>query len=377
MPEPEPHLAPPPPPQPAPAPRAPGFFELFEQSLEAIVDPSVFRRAAERPAPSFGAAAGLALAAGAAALAVNLVHAFISSPGLLGRFSPAVQAAVGVAALGFYSCLMLLLAAALYGIGRGFGGKGEFDRGLQAAAMISVLAPVQMLCNWFPIAWIVPALLAAWVAAGALEGLFNARPGPARALCALLAAAAIGLQAAGRALTDRAIAVYGETQAVKTALIPEPNGLVSMAAGPPHAENAAAAAVSAPVATSGLDLLRGGPPEGEAGVESQQPAPSAPAQGVSSPAMAANMQAMQANAAGMLDALTPMLNMLQKSSKMGPQQKADVKELQGLMQELKTQMVSGKKMDDSAFKEKMSRYQSLLMKVMAYSAPAPSAAPAR
>jgi hypothetical protein len=86
---------------------------------------------------------------------------------------------------------------------------------------------------------------------------------------------------------------------------------------------------------------------------------------------------MQANAAGMLDALTPMLDMLQSSGKIGPQQKADMKELQGLMQELKTQMVAGKRMDDAVFKEKMARYQALLMKVMAYSAPPQSAAPAR
>ncbi len=74
---------------------------------------------------------------------------------------------------------------------------------------------------------------------------------------------------------------------------------------------------------------------------------------------------MQANAAGMLDALTPMLNMLANSKTMKPAQKADIKELQGLMQELKTQMISGKRMDNAVFAEKMARYQTLLMKVMA------------
>ncbi len=220
MPEPEPRPAP----QPAKAstaPQAPGFGELFEQSLAAIVDPSVFRRAAERPAPSFGAAGGLALAAGAEALAINLAHAVVASPGLLQPLTPLILAAVGVAALGLYASVLLLLAVLLYGIGNGFGGKGEFERGLQAAAMISVLAPVQMLCNWFPAAWIVPALLAAWVAAGALENLFNVRPGPARTLCALLAAGAIGLQFAGRALADRARDAYAATQAASARPPPE------------------------------------------------------------------------------------------------------------------------------------------------------------
>ena len=83
---------------------------------------------------------------------------------------------------------------------------------------------------------------------------------------------------------------------------------------------------------------------------------------------------MQATTAGMLDALTPMLNMLTHLKTLKPGQRADVKELQGLMQDLKTQMASGKRMDNAAFAKKMSRYQSLLLKVMAYSAPAQSAA---
>jgi hypothetical protein len=214
MPEPESRPAPATPPKPA-SPRAPGFGELLEQSLLAVVDPSVFRRAAARPAPSFGVAGGLALAAGAATLAAGLAYAVISSPELLRRFTPPILAALGAAALGVYALLVLLFAAALYGIGKGFGGGGDFDRGLQAAAMISVLAPLQMLCNWFPFAWIAPALLAAWAAAGALEGLFDARPGPVRSLCVLLAAGGIGLQAAGRALTDRALGAYGAVQAAK------------------------------------------------------------------------------------------------------------------------------------------------------------------
>ena len=369
MPEPEPRPSQTPP-KPAPAPRAPGIAEVFEQSLAALVDPSVFRRAASRPAPSFGAAAGLALAAGAAALAVNVVHAAVSSPLILRQFSPATMAAVGTAALGLYAFLILWFAAVFYGVGRGFGGSGGFERGLQAAAMISVLAPVQMLCNWFPIAWAVPALLAAWVAAGALEGLFNARPGPARALCALLAAGAIGLQFAGRAAADRALDAYGAVRAVKEASTANADlaGSMSALTQQVQAVTVAASAVSAPPATSGLDLLRGGPSEGDAAPAEPQ-APSASGQAAPAPEMTASVQAMQANAAGMLDALTPMLNMLQSSSRLGPQQKADVKELQGLMQELKTQMVSGKRMDDAVFKEKMTRYQTLLLKVMAYSAP--------
>jgi hypothetical protein len=360
-----------------PAPRAPGCAELFEQSLAAVVDPAVFRRAAARPAPSFGAAGGLAFGAGAAALAVNLAHAAVSSPDILQRFSPAIMAAVGVAALGLYASLLLLLAAALCGIGNVLGGKGEFERGFQAAAMISVMAPVQMLCGWFPAAWFVPALLAAWLAAGALEGLFNARSGPARAVCALLAAGAIGLQFEGRALADRARDAYAATQAAAAANADLARSMTALAQ---QAQAMTAAAVppgAAPTATSGLDLLRG-PSEGDSAASPSFPTgASAAAPGLAAPAPAA-VQAMQGNAAGMLDALTPMIAMLAASKTLGAQQKADVKELQGLMQDLRTQMISGKRMDNAVFAEKMTRYQALLMRVMSYSAqskPAPADAP--
>lgn len=384
MPEQAPRSAPQPQ-QPAPAPPAPGLVELFEQSLTAVVDPSVCRRAAARPAPSFGAAAGLALASGAAALAVDLAHGLVSSPALLQRFSPAVLAAVGVAGLGLYASVLLLLAVMLYGIGNGFGGKGEFERGLQAAAMISALAPVQMLCSWFPAAWIAPALLAAWVAAGALEGLFNARRGPVRALCALLAAGAIGLQFAGRALIDRTRDAYAATQAVSAANVELARSMSALAQRMPAEIDATALPrSSSPPAASGLDLLRGGPSDGDSAPEIQplgEPAPRAPqpgtppitaAQGGLAPEAA---QAMEASAAGMLDALTPMLDMLTSSKTLRPEQRADVKELQSLMQDLKTHMASGKKMDNAAFAAKMSRYQALLMRVMASSSQAQPAAP--
>ncbi|MDE2512372.1 MAG: hypothetical protein KGL74_14700, partial [Elusimicrobia bacterium] len=180
-PVPQPAPQPAPAPKPPPAPVAPGAGELFEMALTAAFQPGVFRAAAARPAPSFAAAGGLAMAAGAAALAVNLAHGFVETPDLLRRYPPAMIAAVGVAALGLCMSLLLLLAVMLYGLGSAMGGKGGFDRGLQAAAMLSVLWPVQMMCNWFPFAWMLPAALAAWMAASALEGLFGAAASPARA----------------------------------------------------------------------------------------------------------------------------------------------------------------------------------------------------
>lgn len=353
--------------EPAALPAPPGLMELWEQSLIAVVDPSVLRRAAARPAPSFGSAAGVALLSGTAALAVALAHAFVSNPVFLQQLpSPAITTAVGMAGLGVYASLFLLLSVALYGAGNALGGKGEFERGLQAAAMISALAPLQMLCGWFPSAWIVPALIAGWVAAGALEGLFNANRGPARAVCAVLTAGALGLQFVGRTFVDRTRDAYAATQAmtsVETARVTGIAALQAAGAAAQAGEGPASAGLPPQPAASGLDLLRGGPSEdGEAAGPETSPAA----------ATAANTaaQAMQASAAGMLDALTPMLNMLTTSKNLRPEQKTDIKELQGLMQDLKTDMAARKKMDNAVFQAKMRRYQVLLMKVMSYG-PAP------
>jgi hypothetical protein len=374
MPEPSPRPAPQPP-------GPPGFVELFESSLTALADRSAFRRAAARPCPSFGASAGLALAAGGASLAINLTHAFISSPGLLTQFSPAILAAIGAAALGLYACMLLVLSIMLYGIGNAVGGKGGFERGVQAAAMISVLGPVQMLCNWFPFAWILPALLAAWAAAGALEGLFNARPAPARALCAALAAGAIGLQFVGRTVADRARDAYAATRAMSETA----GSSADLARSLSEIQQQAAAAgaqsgTEAPaIQTSGLDLLRlGGAAVAAVPVGSAEPAGPADRMPAGTPAsMEAAAQALKTNAAGMLDALGPMLDMLANSNTTTPQQKADMKELKNLVSDLKGQLASGRRLDDAAFNAKMARYQQLMMHVMAGSLALPRAGAAQ
>src|SRR6185312_1441746 len=154
------------------------------------------------------------------------------------------------------------------------------------------------------------------------------------------------------------------------------------------AQQAASAAASMPAApasapgpaTSGLDLLRGPADDGgpvAANYPSAIAAP-APASPAALPAggrqLDASSKAMENNAAGMLDAMTPMLNMLTASPSLKPEQKADIKALQGMMGELKTDMASGKKLDDAVYHEKMRRYQALLMKVMAESAAAPAGA---
>ncbi|MFI5345357.1 MAG: hypothetical protein ACHQ51_03175, partial [Elusimicrobiota bacterium] len=344
-----------------------------------------FRAAAARPAPSFGAAGGLALAAGAASLAVNLAHGIVQSPDLLRRFPPLMMAAVAVAALGLYLSVLLLLAVMLYGLGNALGGKGAFDRGLQAAAMLSVLGPIQMLCNWFPFAWTIPAALAAWTAACALEGLFGSAPAPTRALCAVMGAAALGLQFAGRAVADRAREAYAATQVLSQAaggdaeLAKQMQALQQQAAAAAAAMPADPASASAPAPaapTSGLDLLKG--PDDDARGPSSAPEPTA------QQAALQQAQGVQTHASGMLDALAPMLNNPALTKSMTPQQKAAMKELQSIIADTKGQLDAGRGVSDPAFAAKMQRIQQLTMQMMsaglqtpAGAAPPAPAAPAQ
>jgi hypothetical protein len=361
-----------PPQKPAPPAGPPGLGALFESAVTAAYDPSEFRRAAARPAPGFGAAGGLALAAGAAALGINWAHAVVSNPGFIQRFSPPILAAVAVAALGLYSSLLLILAVLLYAMGNGCGGKGGFERGLQAVAMLSILVPLQMLCNWFPLAWIVPALLAGWVASGALEGLFLAPAGPARAICAVLAAGAIGLQFVGREMADRARDAYALAQPVAGAADEQAKLASELRAVQDRTQDiqsalsaSAAAPASSPAPVSSLDLLRGGLDSVAA-----QPQNAAPA----AAAIAAPPPALASSAAGMLDAVAPLLASIAASKNATPEMKADFKELNGLIGDLKGQLASGKPVDRAVFAQKMARYQQLLVKVMTESRP--SSAPA-
>lgn len=367
----------PPPAKDAPPPVAPGFLELFEASVAGVFNPAVYRGLAARPAPTFATTAGLAAASGAASLVVNLAHSVVETPGFLGKYSPLLMGAVTVAALGMYGSVTLLLAVMMYGLGNALGGKGEFDRGLQCAAMMSILWPVQMMCNWFPVAWVLPSALAAWIAALALVGLFGAKPILSRTICAVLGAGALAVQTVAHVVADKAAEAISATQAVTQATEAQADFAKQMQAVQTQMQAVTDAAAPPPgtaalpgtrTATSGLDLLRG--PGGEDG-GTPPPATDAP------PAVIAAAKGMQANAAGMIDSIAPLLNNPAMTKNMTPEQKANLSELQALMADLKTQMASGHSLSDAAFAQKMQRFQALTLKMMAAAAaaPPPTAAP--
>lgn len=387
MPEDETHQDPPEPapqaPQKAaPPPQAPGFGETFESSLLALfTGPGAFRRLAARPAPSVGASAAFALLCGAAALVAQLLRVALERPGMVQSVPPAWVAAVGVAGFGLVASLFLLAAVFLYGLGNALGGKGEFDRAWQAAAALSVLAPLQALCGGMAVAWAAPAVLAAWLGAGALEGLLAASPWPSRAVCAVIAAAGIGVQFAVRSVAEKAIEGYETARAMTQSsdsaaeLARQMAALQAAMPGPASpapligAPDGSATPPPAPGGGgSSLDLLRpmdGGPAGGPDGGQGA-PTPQA--------SLEQNAASMNASAVAMLDSVSAMLNNPLLTANLTAEGKKNMAEIQSLMKDLRAQGVTGKRLSNEEFSARMQRVQQLSVKIMMDSASHPPAA---
>ena len=335
--------------QPDPVPAPPRLGVLFEQSLRALVNaPAVFKAAAERPAPAWTTSAGLAVGCGAVAGAIHVVYTAIADGGHSSGRPLLWWGAFISGELIVYLSLYLLSAVVLYVLGRGFGQKRGFSRAFQGAAALSLVYPVRAVCSGLPVLWAAPTALTAWVATGAIEGLFSAPPWPARAFCAVLAAATIGVKAFIRALPDNMpynMASLKEAAQIATTDVELERRIQALRASAPEAGRPA---------VSGLDLLRA--PADEA-LPSSPPAPGqAP-----SPQQA---QALQQNALAMLDALGPMLSNPAFTQRMGPQQKADLRELQSMIQEFRGQMTSGKRPSREEQALRMQRIQSLTLRLL-------------
>lgn len=354
----------------APAPKAPGVGELLELSLQALVNaPGVFHGLAERPAPAPGASAAAALAWGAAFFALNLVHLGLSYPKMLQAYPPWMVVAVFLCGLGVWIALFLLGSSLVYGAGRALGAGGDFDRALLVSAVALAAAPIQALCSFFPMAWTVPALLAAWILASGLCSQFKTDPWAARGVCAALAAAALGLQFVTGILVERyAAPARLAASAVKGAPSPEQlNDLQKQLEQMQTLTEQAQAGVAAPPSQSGLDLLSG--PAGT------RQAPAAPTQREQLAAMSAQGDAMNRSVLAMLNSVEPMLNNPAITQNMTQLQKSEFNELKQHLAQLKADIASGKITTPAEQQAKMLRIQGLVMRMMSAGLSAPAAKP--
>ncbi len=355
----------------APPPQPPSLGALFEASLTALVNaPGVFHGLSERPAPGGGAVFALALAWGALFFALNLVSVSLSNPGALTAVEPWKLAAVGALGLGVWASLFLLGASILYGLGRALGAEGDYARALLVAAIVLATAPVQALANFFPSAWIVPTVLAAWMAACGLEKLFKANAWAARGVCAVFAAGALALQYGARSFVEQAVAARrfatDAAQAAKAADAFGSNleGMQQQMLALQQAQQDAMNPQRPAAGGSSLDLLRG--PGGEAAPASAQEAQKQ----MIRQAMAGG-EAMNKNMIGMLDSIAPMLDNPMLTKNMPPEQQKDMAELRGMIVGLKADIASGRITSDAEQAQRMAKVQSLVMRMMTAAAAMP------
>lgn len=358
-----------------PAPRAPGIGELLELSLTALVNaPGVFRRLAERPAPAPGASAVVALAWGAAFFALNLIHLGLSYPAMLQAYPPWMLGVVFVCGLGVWTALFLLGSSLVYGAGRVLGAGGDFDRALLVAAVALAAAPIQALCSFFPMAWTVPALLAAWILANGLSSQFKTDPWAARGVCAALAAAALGLQYGTGVLVER---YAGPARLAASAAqgLPSPEQLNDLTKQLEQMQTITQDAQAglgpgdlAQPNRSGLDLLSG------PGASPTAPAP--PTQREQLAQMSAQGDAMNKSILAMLTSIEPMLSNPAITQNMTPVQKSEFAELKGHLAQMRSEIAAGKITTPKEQQVKMMRIQGLVMRMMSAGMSMPKAPPA-
>lgn len=342
----------------APPPKAPTLPELLELSLTALVNaPGVFARLEARPSPGPGSIFAAALFWGGLFFVLNLVQIALANPALLQAYPAWQIGAVGLLGLGAWASLYLLASSLLYGLGRGLGSAGDFDRALLVAAVALSAAPVQALSRLVPGAWFVPALLAAWMAACGLASLFKADAWAARGVCAVLAAAVLGLQYGAGMMVDK---YFGAAQmaAVAAQTAPTEDQMAELQRQMQQVQAAAAQtpAAGASAGASGLDLLRG--PAGEETVAA------GPTEAQQMRQMTAQGEAMNKSMVGMLESIAPMLSNPAITRNMNPQQKADFDELNKMLQELKTGIAANTITTPQEQQAKMLKIQQLVMRVM-------------
>lgn len=365
----------------APAPQPPGdspkanqprLGELFELALTALVNaPGVFAKLEARPAPGPGTSFLVALAWGASFFALNLLRVTIANPAALQAYAPWQVGLVAFLGLGVWTAMFLLGSSFVYGIGRALGSAGDFDRALLVAAVTLAAAPVQALCTWVPMAWVVPALVAAWILACGLSALFKTDPWAARGVCAVLAAGVLAVQYGAGLVVEKyaataqlaAVAAQGASATNQLAELQQQMQQVQAVA-----DEAKQNVTSAQTGQSSLDLLRG-PGEDAA-------APAGPSQAQQLAQMSASGDAMNKSIVTMLDAIAPMLNNPAITKNMTLQQKADYVELKRMISDLKTGMIENKITSPQEQQARMMKIQQLTMRMVSAGMAMPPAAPA-
>ena len=300
----------------------------------------------------------------------SFFHGAIANPALIQRFPPWPVGAIAFFGLSLWTALFLLGSSLVYGLGRALGSAGDFDRALLVTAITLTAAPVAGLCAWFPMAWVLPAVVAAWMLACGLSALFKPDPWAARGVCAVLAACVLALQY-GAGLVVEKYSAMAQMAAAAAQAAPSPNQFAelqqqmqqlqtitaNMPTSDPSQEDSPQG--DSPKANrSSLDLLRA--PDAEEQTETV----SAEAKRQQLAQMSASGDAMNKNMVAMLDSIAPLLNNPMISKNMTPQQQADFAELRKLMTEIKAGIAANTLTSAHEQQAKMMKLQQIVMRMM-------------
>ena len=336
-----------------------GLGRMLTDCLAApLKSGTVFTALAQRPDPSYAVMTinllvFTALALIIAALGVTMRIPFNDLAFLFPMASGLAAPHSGVLAVitaGAILTTILWAAALLHGFMLLCGGQGGFSRSYETISLLSPCLLLQALLNWFDWAWVLPTLLAAYLAAKAARILHNAVPSRAAAIFSVLAILCLTGQWWARAQAGRwmqeARGLHEISQAAQ-ALAPGP-ALSEANCDPASAQCAAANPAQKPLAfaPSGLNYLLS---PGKIGSPMSALAPD---------------QSVQQEASAMMRPVMDMLNNPKLSAGMPPEQAKQMQELRALMKMLQGAMADPKSLSPQQAAQTMRQLQTMAMQMM-------------
>ncbi|HBT62068.1 MAG TPA: hypothetical protein DEB40_10035 [Elusimicrobia bacterium] len=340
---------------------------MLEDALTAPLRAgTVFGALAERPAPGYDVMIPSLLVFCASAFAADFMRSAYAFPTLV-RFSPAGLALTAAATLAITVPASFVAAGLLHAFMLLAGGTGDFKRSYQACALLSIAMPLQAMLGWFDTAWILPALLAAYLAVEAARTLHRAPPARAAAVFGVLAALTLGGEWFARQQLARAALMLKEEPNIEqlAASTAEFNRQMQQLQGmspsskPATGPNPDSSPAQDPglgnitpgdnPRTSGLDLLYA--PGTGAGPETPRD-------------VSIQAHAVEQTAANMMVPVLSMLNNPQLTKGMSPEQAQQTRELAAMVSQMQSTLSTGQRLTPQQQAAMTRKMQAMVLQLM-------------
>jgi hypothetical protein len=327
-----------------------GVGRMFEDTLCAMFQPGhVFAVRACKPAPAYAVMIPNLMIFCAAVCVTNLLRACVATPELV-HSSPSTVAIAAAAGLILAVPLSFVAAGALHAFMLLAGGHGDFQRSYQASSMLSILIALQAMLNWFDWVWVLPFLLAAWLATAAARALHRAPALRAGVVFGLAAAFCIAGQWGLRQQFSR----WSQTT---LAMQPAAEPAQDLSSQPQHM----------PVPLN--------PPQPEALSSLELPSPPRSVSQTESPVQA-QAQSIQQATTNLLAPIMAMLKNPALTKGLSSEQLKQLSSLTAMMNQMQKSMAAGNKTTPAEQAAMMAQFQSAMMQFMAQT-PAAQKSPER